>query len=185
MWNDGECGYTTHQDHTHSTESREVRYPWHPWFGRVIWIKQTRVNQGQLIVRCALEQRHDARSIELAHWMFDSAVCCQMRMAEAPLVGVEALRELRILLALSAAPKAEGMLQDQHHTLPVKGGADASLTQVPRENPTSTVSSAAERSAVGPAALGDSAAHCAVTGTDATRTLRSSSRSRAGEGGSR
>src|ERR1700693_4777681 len=47
----GEC-CTSHQQHTHSTESREVLYPWHPWFGRFVWVHETRLCQGQLVARC-------------------------------------------------------------------------------------------------------------------------------------
>jgi len=103
-------------------------YPWHPWFGRLVWVHQTRVNQGQLITRCGLDQKHEARGIEIAQWMFDTAVCCHMHMAEEPVASVEALRELRILLALRSGPNPEGVLQGQHHPLSLEGGANASLT---------------------------------------------------------
>lgn len=34
-------GCTSHQRNTHSTESRVVRYRWHPWFDQEVWIHRT------------------------------------------------------------------------------------------------------------------------------------------------
>src|ERR1700752_2749675 len=37
---------TTKQSNPHSTESREVLYPWHAWHGRPVWIHQAMVKNG-------------------------------------------------------------------------------------------------------------------------------------------
>src|SRR5262245_25440179 len=36
---DAHC--TSRQRNTHNTESREVRYAWHPWFGRIVTVFET------------------------------------------------------------------------------------------------------------------------------------------------
>jgi len=41
----------------------------------------------------------DARSVEIAVWMFDAATCGVMSLATAPTVSAEALHELKMLLA--------------------------------------------------------------------------------------
>ena len=93
----GDSGYTSHQSNTHSTESREVLYPWHPWFGRAVWIYAKRMKYGRLVALAGLEPSHERRGGEVAQWMFDTAVCCQMRMLQEPVASVEALRELKAL----------------------------------------------------------------------------------------
>ena len=40
------ANYTSRQSNAHSTESREIRYPWHPWCGRSVWIYSTVVKGG-------------------------------------------------------------------------------------------------------------------------------------------
>src|SRR5947209_8770125 len=54
---------TTQQRNTHSTESREVRYPWHPWFGRMITVYATLTKGGHPLCRCGLDDQHHERSL--------------------------------------------------------------------------------------------------------------------------
>ncbi len=68
-------GGTSRQSNTHSTELREVRYPWHPWYGRPVWIHGAFVKSGWALYRCSLEQNHEARLFEIPQSMFDSGVC--------------------------------------------------------------------------------------------------------------
>src|SRR5207237_9741807 len=42
---------TTQQRNTHNIESREVRYPWHPWCDRVVEVHQTLVNNVEVVAR--------------------------------------------------------------------------------------------------------------------------------------
>ena len=88
-----------------------VLYPWHPWFGRAVWIFLTQVNHGRMVAHCGLEPRHESRGVEVPLWMFDTAVCCQMRMAPVPVVNIEALHELAALLAAQLRPDGGPMLQ--------------------------------------------------------------------------
>lgn len=124
-WNACVCDCTSHQSNTHSTESREVLYPWHPWFGRSVWIHLTRLNHGRMVAHCGLDPQHGHRGVEVPLWMFDAAVCCQMHRAAVPVVSIEALHELAALLVANSAPDGGGMLQAQHDSLLPKGGADA------------------------------------------------------------
>ena len=55
-WRVGGLGYTTRQRNTHSIESREVCYPWHPWYRRSAWIYETLVKNGQAVFRCSIEE---------------------------------------------------------------------------------------------------------------------------------
>src|SRR5262245_9711764 len=41
----GRC--TRSQSNTHSIESEEVRYPWHPWYGRRVWIHEDLDKNGE------------------------------------------------------------------------------------------------------------------------------------------
>ena len=97
------AGCTTRQHNAHITESRVIRYPWHPWYGRSVVVVRVSEKREQPVFRCAPEM--DAmRSIEVPQWMFDAAVCCRMTLAPTGSVCIQALRELaRLLCALSRA----------------------------------------------------------------------------------
>jgi hypothetical protein len=163
---------TSHQSNTHSTESREVLYPWHPWFGRAVWIYARRMNHGRMVARCGLEPRHDRRSVEVPQWMFDTAVCCQMRMAQEPVTSIDALRELKALRATRSPAIPDHMLQAQHDSLLLEGGADANPPEPAPGDPTCLVSVEPESTALGTAAVGSAAADDALAGADVERTSR-------------
>jgi hypothetical protein len=40
-------GYTTEGSNTHKTETREVRYRWHPWYGREVLLRGIRLSKGR------------------------------------------------------------------------------------------------------------------------------------------
>jgi hypothetical protein len=165
----GRC--TSQQSNTHSTESREVLYPWHPWFGRAVWIFARRMAYGRMVVHCGLEPRHESRGVEIPQWMFDTAVCCQMRMVQEPVASIDALRELKALRATGSPASPDPMLQAQHDSLP-KGGADANPTEPAPRDPTCIVSVEPGRAALGTAAVGGAAADDALAGADVERTGR-------------
>src|SRR5215831_11190328 len=87
---------TSRQSNTHSIESREVRYPWHPWCGRTVWIYQSLRKHGEGILRCRVEQDPRGSLQEVPEWMFDTAAS-QIQIAKIPAVGCEALRDLKAL----------------------------------------------------------------------------------------
>jgi hypothetical protein len=69
----GACGPrgASRQRNTHITESREVRYPWHPWHGRVAVIHESFTRNGLAVFRCSSEENPEARHLEIPKWMFD------------------------------------------------------------------------------------------------------------------
>jgi hypothetical protein len=82
---------TSQQRNTHSIESREVRYTWHPWCGRLVAVHQTFAKNGQVVSHCSIEEHSEARHLEIPEWMFDPAKCRGMRLAAVPTVSCEAL----------------------------------------------------------------------------------------------
>ena len=96
--NDDDCGYTSRKHNTHNTETREVLYRWHPWFGRMAWIFNVVEKNGEIILRCALDPHEaTARVSEMPQWMFDPVVCRHIRHSVLQFVDCEALRELKRL----------------------------------------------------------------------------------------
>jgi hypothetical protein len=51
---EGGASYTTRPHDTHSTDSREMRYPWHPWYGHPIWIRRFYARGGLPVFQCSL-----------------------------------------------------------------------------------------------------------------------------------
>ena len=86
------------QPNTHNTESREVCYPWHPWFGRAVAVYEVLVKQGHSVCRCGLEEERNRRSLEVPTWMFEPAACGRLRLMASPAVSCDALRALKALL---------------------------------------------------------------------------------------
>ena len=149
------CG-TSRQPNTHNTESREVCYPWHPWFGRSVAVYEVLVKCGRSVYRCGFEEERTRRSVEIPTWMFEPAACCRLRVMAVPSVGCDALLELKALLRTAAGPDSGGVLQAQHRSLLTAGGADATVRQSTTTRATHTLSSSAPAAVVSAAPLGDS-----------------------------
>src|SRR5262245_63682455 len=119
-------GSASRQRNTHSTESRQVQYPWHPWFGRAVTVSVALTRCGQRVCRCEFDDQHQHhdRSLEVPAWMLESAPCDHLRLADIPSIGCDAWVELKRVLrrALHA-----DRLQAQHHSLNAEGGADAAV----------------------------------------------------------
>jgi hypothetical protein len=75
---------------------REVLYPWHPWFGRVVRVHEAIRRGSGDILRCSLDA---GERIELPSWMFDRAVCSGVRMTASPHLDAATLAALKNLLA--------------------------------------------------------------------------------------
>ena len=118
---------TSRQSNAHSTESREIRYPWHPWYGRPVWIHRAFVKAGQAVYRCSLEQNLVGPLLEIPQWMLDSGACCRVHGAENPAVDCAALQDLKLLLHRGRSPARDLVVQAQHPSAP--GGADARITE--------------------------------------------------------
>jgi hypothetical protein len=165
---------TSRQPNTHSTEARELLYPWHPWHSRSVWIVETVSTESRAVFHCVTEQAAPGlarRSLAIPQWMFDAAVCQRVRMEATPSVNARALQELRHLLSASRAPARQVMLEAQHRSLSHEGGADASRCEVTPAEPTQAVPSDHHGSDLGRPASRDARANGTLARTPATRTL--------------
>ena len=141
---------TTRQRNTHNTESREVRYPWHPWCGRTVTVYEALTKGGHPVCWCGFDDQRNGRSLEVPTWMFDPGTRDPLRLAGTPMVSCQALIVLKVLL--ETAQRGD-MLQGQHRSLNATGGADATVRTPPptlaaeplsvSATPTSVVSNAA------------------------------------------
>jgi hypothetical protein len=143
---------TSRQRNTHSIESREVRYPWHPWHDRVVAIHQSFTRNGRALFRCSIEENLEVRLLEIPQWMFDPATCCGMRLAAVPTVSCKALLDLKSLLQCTLLPESDVVLQAEHRCLLSPGGADAKVTEPTEGRSTQTVSSTPPESGLAGAA---------------------------------
>ena len=84
---------------THVTEVLEVLYPWHPWFGRQVYIHTIAERDDARVFDCAVDSQRTARCLRVPAWMFDRGACAPMLRAEAPRVELSALVRLKALLA--------------------------------------------------------------------------------------
>ena len=121
---------TSRQRNTHSIESREVCYTWHPWCGRIVAVHKTFARNGLVVSHCRIEENSEARYLEIPQWMFEPTICRRMQVAAVPTVSCEALRELKSLLQCALIPDTDVVLQAQHRCLS-PGGADAKITASP------------------------------------------------------
>jgi hypothetical protein len=120
---------TSRQRNTHSTELRQVRYPWHPWVGRTVTVYEALTKGGHAICRCGFDDQRNDRSLEVPAWMFEPAACDHLRLTATPFVDCQALIELKTVL--QRALRAD-VVQAPHHSLMTPGGADATAqTPIP------------------------------------------------------
>src|SRR5467141_845787 len=154
---------------THSTESREIRYPWHPWCGRSVWIHRKVVKGGRAVYRCSLEPNHEARLSEVPQWMFESGACCQVHSAEKPAVNCAALLDLKLLLHHTRSPARTIVLQAQHSSSP-GGGADAKIGKATEGYPAGIVSPTTPDSKLAKVTARNQTEDSGTTGATATRT---------------
>jgi len=166
---------SSRQRNTHSTESRQVRYPWHPWFARSVTVYEALTKGGHAICRCGFDDQQDGRSLEVPAWMFEPAACDHLRLTATAFVACPALIELKT--ALQTALRTD-VLQASHQSLIAPGGADAT-SQTPMPSlATDPVSSAAIPAALSDAAAGHSGTDDSTARPAASQTGRSAARSR-------
>jgi hypothetical protein len=172
---------TSRQHNTHNTERREVCYPWHPWYGRSVWIYEALVKNGQAVFRCGTEENRDLRYF-VPQWMFDPVFCCRTRKAAVPVVGCEALRDLKALL--QSLRGRDVVLQGQHHSwLSPGGGADAKVTEPIESRSIPTVSSASAESVLAGTSRRSATENPQAAGTTAARVPGKSPNRREPAGG--
>ena len=116
---------TTRQHNTHRTEEREVLYPWHPWFGRAVFVHETMKRGGVGVLRCSQSSEEGARCLETPGWMFDRAVCCGMVHGDSPRVSRAALYSLKALISGGFGGSSGGVIEARSYSLSQEGEADA------------------------------------------------------------
>ncbi len=161
-------GCTSRQSNTHTTESREICYPWHPWYGRPVWIHGVLVKGGQAVYRCSMEQNLEGRLFEIPQWMFDSGACCRVHRAENPAVDCAALQDLKLLLHRARSPARDLVIQAQHSSAP--GGADARITESTEGSSNRIVSPATAESSLAKATARNQTTDRGTTGATAAPT---------------
>jgi hypothetical protein len=174
---------TNRQSNTHNShclEAREVRYPWHPWCGRRVVVYEALSKQGRRVFYCGSEEGPVVRHLEIPQWMFDPEACCRMPLAGAPIVGCDALLDLKELLRSVPRQQRDIVLRTQHHPL---GGADAKITEPTEGHPARTVSGVAEGPLEARIASRDPREDDPTAGTSAKRARYQNSRLPSQKGG--
>jgi hypothetical protein len=122
---------TTEGSNTHKTETREVHYRWHPWYGRQVLVQGIRHRRGVVVLNCRADVDGASPVLEVPEWMFDSSVCGRVKQAGTSTVDCRALHALKILLASRFCIKPA--VQNQHHSV-IAGGADEKESEVERDS---------------------------------------------------
>jgi len=89
---------TTRRHNAHEPDEREVLYPFHPWSGRLVRVREARERASGDIFRCLIGEDDGDRGRDLPAWMFDRAICGLVRMSASPVADIAALVKLRALL---------------------------------------------------------------------------------------
>ncbi len=168
----GPHGTSRHRN-THNIQSREVRYPWHPWHARAVAVHEALTKNGRGVFRCGLDENPGVRLLEIPQWMFDSVACCHMRMATVPTVSCGALLDLKALLRCASLPDSDVVLQGQHRSLLSPGGADAKITKPTESRSIQTVSSTPEAPVLAGSVSRNQTKNSKVAGATAARAHRS------------
>src|SRR5207253_1523651 len=172
-WNADERDCTSSQSKTHSIESQEVRYRWHPWYGRTVWIHEDLEKNGEGIRRCRGENNVKARPLELPAWMFDEERCRSMEIRSAARVDCKALQRLKELLKQRKSQTGrDGVVEGQHRL----GGADAEASKSLSTSTAGSISSHGEEAGLAKPTIGNSTKNAEAFGATVESTWRESAR---------
>src|SRR6516162_9119750 len=109
----------------HRTEQREVFYPWHPWFGGVVFVDRRMKRGDTCVLRCSQSSEEGTRCLHTPEWMFDRAACCGMVGGDSPRVNRAALDRLKALISGGSSGSSGGVIEARSYSLSQKGEADA------------------------------------------------------------
>jgi hypothetical protein len=113
--------------HEITFELREVRYPWHRWFGRSIETRRAGGLHYELAYLCKLpEAPPQTMLVEVPKWMFDAAECASMRIEKIPHVDCARLRALSKAMTEHRASFKPTVIQPQLSGQAGNGGTDGS-----------------------------------------------------------
>ena len=175
---------TNRQPNAHITKQREVCYPWHPWFGRMVTIREVLTRRHQTVFHCRPEPDDGRKALAIPEWMFDRAGCCTMQLALKPRVSGEVLCQLAALLGWAADD--EGMvLQDQYPCSTSARKTDVWRTPSPQGCSNRSFPSTPANAGLVDATESDPGANGGLTGTPAAGTSEVMSPRRADRGAQR
>ena len=158
---------TNRRHNAQKTEVRSVCYPWHPWYGRSLVIRESLVKNGVAVYRCGLEAGDiTSRSLEIPQWMFDRAICCGLRRAERPVVDCAALLRLKALLAATSVASDEMVIEPRHRSSHLEGDADEKAAPLPSRATAGPVPGASDGAGMADLADGGERAGAAPPGPD-------------------
>jgi hypothetical protein len=172
--------YTTGVQDTHKTYIREVRYPWHPWYGERVYVRCEVRRGGMIVLRCVRDELNWAAALEVPKWMFDSGRCSQVKAEDLAHVGVSALRALCVLVTPGADSIETREIQAQHSSSD-SGSADAD--HIPVQGPAGPVIYSATTTTKDP--TGGPSADASPIGSDDERTHRKGPSFQGASGGER
>ena len=118
----------------HKTDVRRVLYPWHPWYGQQVIVRQTRAGD-RGVLRCKVDDDRMLDNREIRLWMFDAARCARMVPTSQPQVSWVALLELRRLLDETRPEEKPAAIEDRCPS--TTEGTDATSTGTTRRPRTS------------------------------------------------
>src|ERR1700751_6174340 len=72
---------TTGFKNTHGTATRELLYPWHPWFALWVAVHEAIDKADGVVFRCSLSGSDAGRWLEVPAWMFERSACAVARIA--------------------------------------------------------------------------------------------------------
>jgi len=122
---------------THETtfDLREVRYPWHRWFGRNIETRRAASLHFENAYLCKLPETPPyTMLVEVPKWMFDLAECGSMRIDADPHVDCATLRLLKKTIIEQRASLKPAVIQPQLSRQAGDGGIDDSDSNCPSNN---------------------------------------------------
>ena len=164
-------GDTRSQSNTHSIESEEVRYRWHPWYGRRVCIHEDLDKKGEGIRRCRSENDLNARPLELPAWMFDEERCRCMQIGSVARVDWKALQRLKELLKQRKPQTDRDTIVEGQHRL---GGAEAEASESLSTRADRSISSHGEEAGLASPTIGNSAKNVEAFGATVESTRRES-----------
>jgi hypothetical protein len=171
---------TSRHPYTHIIESREVRYPWHPWYGQRVSIYARFVIHGVASFRCGLGESNGDRSTHLPQWMFDAVACCNLRLTPTPVVSCEALAALKVLIARRGEAQTVAFVEARHLDPSRLGDADAKLAE---DHPICALSPAEPVPKLGQSVCADQTAVDTTSGPIDARASRKGNRRKTVRGG--
>jgi hypothetical protein len=160
-------GCTTERHKTHKTDSGQVVYAWHPFYGQEVTIHGERNRRGTVVFACSIGEDPKTASLEVPAWMLDATVCRVFRQGSSGRVTVDALRSLRRTLDRTA-----NVIEAQHQLIAF-GGCDAPTNEGSQDT-AQAVSSQSSDAAV---SSGDTPASGCSPGSTSSAARRSKSNS--------